>query len=151
MGSSLQFRAGSSQPNRSYLSSNTLLIQESSVFHEQCIPKETRDRVRSAPPRSRNVRDYQICNHVMEEMIWEERVKKERTLQKNWFVFNFFYDCVYSRILEYWSFSMICYDSKYFRKFRKPKLHSKFILCLSKEKNTYIMGKSISVLLTFRC
>ncbi|XP_057309941.1 uncharacterized protein C2orf50 homolog [Hydractinia symbiolongicarpus] len=79
-----QFCNGSRQPQRSYLSSNTLLIRDASSYHEKCIPKETRERIRSAPPKLKNARDYQICNHVAEEMIWEERCKKERSLQKKW-------------------------------------------------------------------
>lgn len=86
MGSTYQFRNGSCLPNRSYLSSSTLLIQSKSPFHSQCIPKETRERVQSAPPRSRNLRDYEVCNLVAEEMIWNERCKKEANLAKKWYV-----------------------------------------------------------------
>ena len=84
MGSPGQFRSISSGPNRNYFSSNTLLIPEMSEYHEKCIPKETRERVQSAPPKNRKGREYQLCNHVAEEKIWEERCRKERTLQKNW-------------------------------------------------------------------
>lgn len=84
MGSPLQFRATSSKPAQSFLASNTLLIRENSSFHERCIPRETKERVSTAPARTRNAREYEICDHVTEEMIWEERVKKERNLQKKW-------------------------------------------------------------------
>jgi len=81
---SAEFRAQSSRPNHSYLASNSLLIEETSPYHRHCIPKDTRERVLSAPPRTKNPKDYEILNHVAEEKRWDERVKKERYLQKKW-------------------------------------------------------------------
>ncbi|XP_066929717.1 uncharacterized protein C2orf50-like [Clytia hemisphaerica] len=84
--SSLNFNPENQVSNRPYLSSNTLLATPatSSQYHLQCVPKEHKERVKSAPPRTRTIRDYQKCNIVKEEMRWEERCRKETTLQKNW-------------------------------------------------------------------
>ena len=82
---SFNFKPEREVSNRPYLSSNTLLSPDTtSQYHDNCIPRETKERVKSAPPRTRSTREYQVCNFVKEELKWEERCKKERNLQKKW-------------------------------------------------------------------
>eukprot|EP00112_Aurelia_sp_Birch-Aquarium-sp1_P023999 Seg7387.1 transcript_id=Seg7387.1/GoldUCD/mRNA.D3Y31 product="putative protein C2orf50" protein_id=Seg7387.1/GoldUCD/D3Y31 len=88
MGSTNQYRAASSKYRFPASNVNALLLpaSDSSHFHASCIPKETRERVRSAPPRSKEnkSRDYALCNHVSEDQNWTERCRKEKNLQKTW-------------------------------------------------------------------
>ncbi|XP_065062886.1 uncharacterized protein LOC135689561 [Rhopilema esculentum] len=88
MGSTNQYRAVSSTYRIPNSNVNALLLPstDSSQFHSACIPKETRERVKSAPPRSKENRpkDYALCNHVNEDRRWTERCSKERNLQKTW-------------------------------------------------------------------
>ena len=87
MGSTNQYRATSSGYRYPTSNLNALLIPTSdSQFHAACIPKETKERIKSAPPRSKDnrSRDYALCNHVSEDQKWIERCKRERSLQKTW-------------------------------------------------------------------
>lgn len=87
MASTNQYRTTSSNyrfpaPNLN----NFLLPSSDKQFHAGCIPKETKERVKSAPPRSKDSRsrDYTLCNEVGEDQKWMERCRKERSIQKAW-------------------------------------------------------------------
>jgi len=87
MGSTNQYRATSSGYRYPSSNLNALLLPASeNPFHSACIPKETKERIKSAPPRSKEnrSRDYALCDHVSEDQKWTERCRKERMLQKTW-------------------------------------------------------------------
>eukprot|EP00794_Sanderia_malayensis_P001392 gene1392-1535_t len=86
MGSTNQYNSSSGYRFQSTNVISFLRPTSSSQFHSSCVPKETRERIKSAPPKSQESRskDYSLCNHVNEDRTWIERCKKERTLQNTW-------------------------------------------------------------------
>ena len=97
------FKPGREVSNRPYLSSNTVLSPPDlrSEYHNKCIPREVKERVKSAPPRSHSNREYQACNFVKEEMKWEERCRKETHLQKKWYVVYFHFNLLQYHVRLY--------------------------------------------------
>lgn len=76
---SAKFRSQSSE----FSGTDTPMTSNSS-FHETCVPRETKERIKSAPARTRKDIEYELCNKVKEEMKWSERCDKERMCRHKW-------------------------------------------------------------------